>query len=321
MKNNLTLEEIGKKLLSSDRILLFCHRRPDGDTLGSAFALRDGLIACGKDARCVCADRAAEKLTFLSDSLLLPSEIPADFVGYFPVAIDVASPDMLNSALDLFRGKETLRIDHHLKGDDFSDYYYVDESAAATGEIIYDLLEKMHALTLPAMEKIFAAISSDTGCFRYRNTTVRSHLIAASLLEAGVNGGEINSLLNDCRSLKELLAESIAVSSMRFFLGGKAAVVLFTVDQMKEYGFSEDDLETVSSIPRTVRGVSIGVTLKQDMKTPQRFRLSVRTDGSFDAAAFCSQFGGGGHFCAAGGTVVAASADEAVSRVLEKLHV
>ncbi len=319
MKKNVTLDEVATKLSAAKTVLLFCHRRPDGDTLGSAFALRDGLVSLGKEALCVCSDRPSEKLSFLGVPLL-PEEIPPTFTGYLPVAVDVASGDMLESARPLFRGEETIRLDHHLTGEDYAALYYVDEDAASTGEIVYSLLARLSALTPSAMEKVFAAVSSDTGCFRYRNTTSRTHRIAAELLDAGVDGGKINSLLNDSRTRKELLAEALAVSSMRFFCGGKVAVVPISLDQMLQNGLRSEDLDDVSSLPRTVLGVSVGVTLKQDMKRPGIFRLSVRTDGTFDAAAFCAGFGGGGHYCAAGGSVEARDVDEAVALVMEKLR-
>ncbi len=319
MGSNITIDGVCKLLKQAETILLFAHRRPDGDALGSVPALKKGLEDLGKTVYAVCCDSVTERLLFLTESEILPSLLPADLGEYLPVAVDVASEEMLGSAIDLFKGKTTLRIDHHATGSDFADDNYVRPSASATGEIVFDLLEALDAWSLPAAERVYAAIASDTGCFKYSNVTPETHRKAASLLEMGVKPDEINRRLFDNRSRGETEAFRMALDALRYCDGGRVAVINFTNEMKKKGQLTEEDLSDISSIPRTVRGVSVGAVIKQESADPRLFKVSMRSDRSTDVSAICARMGGGGHFSAAGVTIEADSPEAAEKRVIEEI--
>jgi len=319
MSLRVMLDEVCDLLMQAESILLFAHRRPDGDTLGSVSALKKGLENLGKTVYAVCCDSVTERLFFLTEGEIFPSLLPDNLGEYLPVAVDVASEEMLGSAIDLFKGKTTLRIDHHASGSDFAEYNCVRPEASATGEIVFDLLEKLNAWSLYAAERVYAAIASDTGCFKYSNVTPETHRKAATLLEKGVKPDEINRLLFDNRSQGETEAFRLALDSLRYYEGGRLAVITITNEMKEKNGLTEEDLGDVSSIPRTIRGVSVGVVIKQDAKNPRSFKVSMRSDRTTDVAAICARMGGGGHFSAAGVTVEADNPEEAERRIVEEI--
>lgn len=190
--NNVTPAEATGMLTSARRILILTHEHPDGDTLGCALALRAAFAEGGREAEIYCCDPVGENLRFLCGGAerLEPPE------GYEPdliCAVDTASPGMLGTAQDAYLGRVKLRIDHHGAGEDFAEYNYTEPDAAACGEIVFDMLKSAGRLNARAAGALYAAVASDTGCFKFRNTTARTHRIAAELIEAGRGRGRDQS--------------------------------------------------------------------------------------------------------------------------------
>lgn len=314
--SNISLKEAAVLLDSSQRILLLCHRHPDGDTLGSAFALSEAQKARGKDVRTVCCDPVPGYLSFLGSTDDLSDGFKPDLIA----SIDTASSKQLGANEEIYSGKIGLSLDHHRFGEIYSDRYYTDCGAAACGEIVYDLLSLIYEnpsdLPKKSLDALYAAISSDTGGFRFENTTPKTLRTAAALVEAGADAAEINRRLFESRSKSEVRAILACYENLRYYGGGKVALVVFSNEIKKKYGLTDEDTGAVNGLPREIEGVSVSITVKQDSDAPENFRISVRSDSTADASEICSRLGGGGHLRAAGASFSAASPEEAASMAL-----
>lgn len=289
-----------------DKILVMSHASPDGDTLGSAAALLRGLASLGKQVDFYCADGVPEKFAFLFQGLSL-----GGFAPQRVVTVDVADKKLLGkNAPEELTGRVELAIDHHGTHVPFAPARWVEPEAAATTEMIYDLLRELGAAVTPEVAGcLYTGLSTDTGCFRYQNVTPRTHRVAAELLELGARGADINRAMFESKSRAQVEAEARAMASMVFSSQGKCAVIALPYSIFAETGAKESDLEGVASMPREIQGVVLGVTLKE--KDDGSVKVSLRATPPADAAALCKRFGGGGHQGAAGCSLGKVSLEEA----------
>lgn len=308
-ENNITLDGARKMLLDSPRTLIYSHGHPDADTLGSALALKLALEKAGNEAYVTCLDPIPQRLAFLADA-----PVPEGFEPTLVCAVDVASYRMLGVKDDGLRGRIDLKIDHHRTGEDYAKYNYTDAGSAACGEIIYDLVGDL--LDADIARPLYAAIASDTGCFRFSNTTADTHRKAASLTEYGVNVGGLNHLLFESRSKGEIAALKLALSSLEYHCGGRLAIVCFTNEDKEKYGFDDDCISAHNSLTREIEGVELGITVRQKATDPGLWKISMRSGEGVDASAVCGIFGGGGHIRAAGCEISAPDAKTACLTVL-----
>ena len=322
---SLTLDALCQRLCENKKTLIIYHIRSDADAVGSAFALRELLRVMGIPSYCLCSDEIPERLQFLTDgvqgSVLLEEGLKPDYERV--ISVDSASPTQLGALFDRLRKDVDIMIDHHASGTKYADNY-IDAEACATGEIIYELAKKLcemgeiEAIPMRVINCVYAAMSSDTGGFRYANTTPKSLRIAAELIEAGVDCAEMNRQLFDSKSLQQVMAEGEAIKRLRIHEGGRIASTLLPYSIKAELGLADEHLGTLIDIPRSVWGVEIAFAIKQE--SPEGvFRVSMRSATDFDVAAICAVFGGGGHKRAAGCTVMASSIEEAESKILAEL--
>lgn len=315
------VSEVVQFLQTPAPTLILYHARPDADAIGSAFALALWLRAVGSPAYCVCADEIPARLRFLTDGLqssALVGSIPSGFEAARVVSVDTAAPGQLGPLWELYRERIVLMIDHHKSGSAFANCWR-DPAAAATGELIFDLIAQSGAnIPRRGAELLYAAISGDTGCFRYSNTTRRTHLCAAALFDSGIDTAEINRRLFDTKPLTLLKAEKTGFEQLRFYLNGRIAVLTFPYALKAQIGAREEDLETLIDVARCVAGVEIAMVVRQP-ENNDVYRLSMRSATDFDVAAICAHFGGGGHTRAAGATLHAVSVEEAAEAVLRAI--
>ena len=294
----MTRNEAARFLQDHDHFLLVTHRRPDGDTLGSAALLCRGLRQLGKTAHVLTNPAVTEKYAGLLVGLTKDTAEETDTV----VTVDVASPNMLGSCFAHLQEKAVLRIDHHGSATSFTPYELVEPKTAACGEIVYGVLKEMGAVLDAAMaEALYTAVSTDTGCFRYANTTANTLRAAADCLEAGANTFRLNQILFETNSLGRLRLQGWLVENAIFLQDGKIAICALPLSKERELGLTEDDLENISGFPRTIAGVKIAATLRQESE--DTVKMSVRAVPGCDAAAICQKFGGGGHAGAAGASM------------------
>lgn len=301
-------------LCSGDEVLILFHVHPDGDAAGSAFALRAFVEACGGRAWCICADELPERLAFIAEGAqtsVLSSSIPDGFDPRLIVTVDTASPSQLGALYEVYKDKIDLMIDHHGKGTAYADFFIRPE-ASACGEVLYDVLisaarkKGLYELPHRVKELIYTAISSDTGCFRYSNVSPRTHTLAAGLIEGGVDSALINHRLFGIKTLKQMQVEHAGFERMNFYCDGRLAIITFPYDLKKQYGATDEDLETLIDVARCVKGVEVAAVIKQP-SAENRFRVSMRSSCDFDVSEVCALYGGGGHIRAAGCTVSADS--------------
>ena len=310
---NLTRSETALILLAHDNYAIVTHRRPDGDTLGSSALLCMGLRQLGKEAHILENPEITPKYAHLHQGLCKPRVEAGDFV----VSVDVASEKMLP---DIFMGLPyDLRIDHHGSATSFTPVELVEPEAAACGEIVYHVLMEMGAeLDIPMAEALYTAVSTDTGCFRFANTTADTLRVAAACKAAGADTFAINQALFETNSLARLKVQAYMLQNAIFLQGGKIAVCALPKAVEAACGAGEDDLDNISGFPRSIEGVKLAVTIREEGQG--KVKMSVRAVPGCDASALCAKFGGGGHKGAAGASMQMPM-DEAVKAVIAELPI
>ena len=306
---HLTRHEVARFLAERDNFAIVTHRRPDGDTLGSAAVLCRGLRKLGKTAHVLENPEITAKYIGLHVGLTKPRAEEEDTV----ICVDVASPSMLPEVFRPLEERIGLRIDHHGTATSFTPYELVDAEAAACGEIIWDVLADMGVqLDIPMANALYTAVSTDTGCFRYANTNAHSYRVAADCADAGAELFQLNQVLFETNSLGRLRLQGWLVENAIFLAQGKIVICALPRSVEQELGLTEDDVENISGFPRSIEGVKIAATLRQE--TSSLIKLSVRAVPGYDAAAICAKFGGGGHKGAAGASF-STSMEDAVKAV------
>lgn len=324
--DTLSFDTLCQRLCENKKTLIIYHVRSDADAVGSAFALKELLRVMGIPAYCACSDEIPERLQFLTDgsqgSVLLEEGLKLDYERV--ISVDSASPSQLGELFHRLRRDVDLMIDHHANGTPYAPNY-IDPTAAATGEIIYAIAKRLtemgriEAIPERVLNCVYAAISSDTGGFRYSNATPATYRTAAELIEAGVDSAELNRLIFDCKSLKQVKAEGEAIRRLRLYGDGEIASVCLPYSVKEELDLEDEHLGTLIDIPRSVFGVEIAFAIKQE-SLDGSFRVSMRSSTDFDVSAVCATFGGGGHKRAAGCTVYADSIEEAQRRILDEIY-
>lgn len=320
------LDEVCGFLRQAHPTLILFHVRPDADAIGSSFALKLILEAMGSPCLCVCENEIPSRLAFLTEKHQRSAcfgKVNENFEFERVLTVDTASPGQLGSLFSAFDGKIDLMIDHHDNGTPYADSY-VRTDCAASGEIIFEIAERLaetgalSEIPRDAYDLIYAALSSDTGCFKYSTVSPRTHRCAAKLIEAGVDAGEINHRLFDCKSEKMLAAEAAGFQNIKFYGNRKIAAVLFPYSLKRELELDDEHLETLVDVARAVDGVRIAMSVRQS--TPQRsFRISMRSSCSFDVSTIARKFGGGGHARAAACTIEADSIEFATKLVADEI--
>lgn len=291
----LTPNETADFLAGTDRFSILTHRRPDGDTLGSSALLCRGLRSLGKTAHILENPDITEKYAHLHAGLTKTAPDADDIL----VCVDVASPGMLPAVFEPYKENIALRIDHHGTATSFTEQELVEPEVAACGEIVYAVLRNMGiVLDEPMAEALYTAISTDTGCFRYANTTAETFAVAAECAKVSPNLFAINQTLFDTNSLGRLRLQGWLVEHALFLKEGAGAVCALPLAVEQALQLTEDDLENISGFPRSIEGVKIAATLREN--PDGLIKISVRAVPGYDAAAICAKFGGGGHKGAAG---------------------
>ena len=321
----LKFEEIVSYLDQPADTLILFHRNPDADAVGSAFALKAVLSDLGSRAWCVSCDEVPLRLRFLMDGKqesTLPEAIPSDLSVTRVISVDSASPAQLGSLYEQYEGRIDLMIDHHGMGEVYADHYIRPE-AAATGEIMFDLVKQLATeerltITDALCTDLYAAISADTGGFQYSNVTPDTHGRAAELLASGIDCAEINHRLFEAKELEQLRAESAGISNLHLFADGRIAVITFPYALKAALGLKDEHLESLVDVARSLMGTQIAISIRQP-GTDGTFRVSTRSNCDYDVSALCAMFGGGGHKKAAGCTLTAADMDEAMNRIVREI--
>lgn len=294
MSEQVTIAQVTERLLDADNVLIISHKNPDGDTLGSAGALMWGLHARGKNVAVFCADPIHARYDYM-DLKLYRNQFEVEYI----VSVDIAGPQLFGDKAAKYADKVDLCIDHHASNTGYAAATFLDSTAAATAEIIFDVLMHMGVTIDKRIAKcLYTGVSTDTGCFRYANTTARSHRVAAQLIDLGAEHSMLNELHFSNKSKARIAMEQIALSNLEYHFDGVCALIYITKEQIEALGIDQGDLEGITSIPRSIEGVEVGITMRQ--QPGGSFKISVRTQVGIDATAIVKPLGGGGHLQAAG---------------------
>ncbi|MBA2431609.1 MAG: bifunctional oligoribonuclease/PAP phosphatase NrnA [Chthoniobacterales bacterium] len=302
-KREATFPEIAAALRKAQTIVVLSHVRPDGDAYGSQLAMALSLRELGKDVTVWNEDGMLEKYSFMPGSDLLqrpPAESQTFDLG---VALDTAIQTRLGTAGEAAHAPKWVNIDHHPTNPRYGDYVYIDPTAPATGEILFELLSAERLpINRDIAENLFVAISTDTGSFQYPNTTARTFEIGAKLLQCGVEVGRVSQLLYETypRRRVELLRELLG--TMRFEAEGQVASFSLRLAVAKSLGVVPEDNEGLIDHLRAIQGVVVAVFFEELLEGKVRVSMRSKSDAA-DVAAICQQFGGGGHKLAAGARV------------------
>lgn len=313
-----TVNEAALWLREHDNYLIITHRRPDGDAVGCAVSLCLGLRAIGKRAFIWANPQFTPRYAARLDGLVTQQVEEHTTI----ISVDMASETLLPIGGDQFAGKIVFCLDHHPSNTGYAPWTLVQPECGGCGELIWDVLEELGvSITKEMAEAIYIAISTDTGCFRFANTTARTLHTAARAVEHGADIAPINRELFEIKSKGRLRLESRIMANMEFYADGKVAIACLPQSWVEELEVTEDDLDSISGFPRTIDGVCVGVMIRDS--EPGRAKMSVRTAAGYNASEYCACLGGGGHTAAAGCSVPGTLMDgkKAIVEILEKEHV
>lgn len=312
MSRRIDAAAAARRLMAAGRILILTHRRPDGDTAGSAAALCRGLRQVGRTAAILPNEEITPRLAFLMEGLTAAE----DFVPDLICAVDIADPALLTDSAKRLAGGIDLCLDHHPSNVGYAEELVLEEKAAAAGEVVWAVLRELGAEPdLPIWEALYVAVATDTGCFRFSNTTPLAHRIAADAIAAGLDFHKHNHTFFEAKSKNRFLIERKMFDAMIFSADGRIACSRLDRAWLNEIGATDDDLDNLSTLTMALEGVDCGIILTQNKKDPA-YKVSVRTHKPADASRICQAFGGGGHPRAAGCTV-AGEAEEAAARLMD----
>lgn len=283
-------------LKENDDYLILMHASPDGDTLGCGSALCIALQRMGKRAKAVCPEEIPARFDYLFQAVEKQEFEPRTIV-----CVDVADTKLLADMKDI-GDKAALCIDHHVSNTGYAQRTLLKPDYAAACEIMYEVI---NALGVPfdkaLANSVYTGIATDTGCFKYTNTTPQTHIIAAEMLKSGADIAHINYVMFDMKTPGRISLEQKALEGIKYFADGHVAVLtvsLALIESIKD--IDNDDIGALANIPRQIAGVDIGISVKE--KKSGVYKASLRSSERIDVSAIAQKFGGGGHKRAAGCT-------------------
>ncbi|RUS46316.1 bifunctional oligoribonuclease/PAP phosphatase NrnA [Cohnella sp. AR92] len=310
------LEAAADYIRERDDFLVVAHVQPDGDAISSTVAVGWLLEKLGKTYTMYNDGPVPSRLAYLwkSESIATAASRP-DRKFKHVISVDCADFGRCGASKELFEeGYDLLNIDHHPTNDGFGTVNLLDFEAAATVEILHDLCETMQmTMDEAAATAIYTGLMTDTGGFRYSNTSAKVMEIASALLRAGANGPQLAETLLERMTMGQMRMIQTALTRLEFSSDQRIGWLWVTGEDLAETGASSEDLEGLVNYPRNVEGVEVGLLFKQT--APDSVKISLRSAGVVDVSAVAQQFGGGGHIRAAG-CRVGATLSEAIPQVV-----
>ena len=295
----LTVKETAARLQSFDNVLILTHVRPDGDTVGCAAALCAALRSLGKTAYLL----PNPGLTDTTAPYFLPYAAPEGFVPEKIVSTDIATVNLLPENAKQYADKIDLAMDHHVSFERFAKENILRSEAASCGELLYDILAELNCINAETAMLLYLAVSTDTGCFQYGNTTAHTHAVTAKLMETGIDVYPLNKVFFGTKTRRRMALEADMLVNAEYYDLGRCVFLYVPISLMEHIGATETDAEDLSSLGRQIEGIECAVTFRE--LKPNVWKLSVRTDKRVNATRVCARLGGGGHPAAAGCTVEA----------------
>ena len=301
-------------LMERDDFLILTHVRPDGDTIGCAAGLCLALRGRGKTAWVLENPEATSLFTPYLEGLTAPEGWSPDTV----VSVDIAARGLFPENARCYLERVDLAIDHHPSQEFFARETCLDAGRAACGELIYDVVRQLGPVTAEIAQPLYVAVSTDTGCFQYGNTTPATHRVAAALMEQDIPYQALNKRHFRTKSLRRMKLESLILQNMKLYQEGTVAVAPISLAMMAQANATDDDAEDIAAFLGQIEGVLHSATIRE--LRPGECKISLRTNPNYlNATATCARLGGGGHVAASGCTV-RGTVDEAETAILEAIY-
>ena len=305
----ITLKEAAAKMLEAENLVITTHVNPDGDALGSSLALYQMLVRLGKNVEVLIDDDVPESFGFLPDIEAIQKPEKESYPADYLIMLDV-SKDRIGQVLNKCQAP-IINIDHHRTNDGEADFLYLDAEKAATAEIIYQLAQELAVTPDSAVALcIYTGLSTDTGNFRFSNTSAFTLRAAADMVESGAQPHVVSEALEK-RSFKEVLDRAKAMETIEMAMEGRVAGIFIDNALYETLDTTEGFIDGV----RIIDGVDVAVLMKE--VEPGKCRVSMRSKG-VDVSVIATEFGGGGHVRAAGCTIEEPLA-EAKTKLLEAI--
>jgi bifunctional oligoribonuclease and PAP phosphatase NrnA len=309
------IEKISRLIDNNRKFLITTHIDPDGDALGSAFSLYWALKSLEKNASVYLKDRIPYRYEFLPGPENIIHEIPSDAYDVILV-VDCGNLFRIGSGHEKLRQMGTIvSIDHHNTNEGFGAFNLVDEHASSTAEILYRLFRSLEiTITLEMALNIYTAIFTDTGSFRYENTSSSAFLIAEEMTRYGVKPAYVSRMVHENHPKERFLLLGQVISSMETYHDNMVALVSVTEEMFKSTNTTSEYTDGFVEYVREIRGVEVAILLREINKN--KYKTSMRSKGKVDVAAIGSLFGGGGHKNAAG-CVIEGTLEEVKNKLKE----
>ena len=294
------------------------HVNPEGDAIGSQLAMASLLRRLGKEVVILNESPVPHVLRFMKGAESVLKEIPRDFNAQALVALDCPDPKRLGRIAEyISEERAVINIDHHISNENFGKFNWVEPDFSSAGEMVFDLFKAFRLkLTLDEAIALYVAIMTDTGSFRYTNTSSKTHRIAAELIEAGVKPYEMHTRIYETSSVQDTNLLGEALQTLTLSEDGKIAWLWVTKEMLKKTKASLEGTEGIINFARSIDGVEVAV-LFRETGTEDRVKVSFRSKGRIDVNKLAAFFNGGGHATASGCSVLG-KLEEVEKKVLEK---
>lgn len=297
------LNDVLESLRAAQRIGISFHTSPDGDSLGSSLALLNILREIGKDVYIMSKESIPDSFTFLPNSfeiLNTNSEVTENTDTV--IILDCGNVERINCNLEFKnRNYKIINIDHHKSNELYGDVNYVNSSAAAVGEIIYDIMNLLNVeLNKDIATCIYTSLLTDTGSFRFSNTTLKTHTIAGLMTETGINFPEIHRIIFEDRTYKRIKLYGKVIETLELECNGKVAVLYARKSYFDDLDIENDDTSDLIDFGSKINTVEVSVLLKESRDST---KVSLRSKDYVDVRKIAESFGGGGHIRASGFSV------------------
>ena len=303
----MTISEVVEILRANDNFLILTHVRPDGDTIGSASALCYALRKFGKTAYLYNNPQFGDSYPWIVE----PYIAPEGFEPSFTASIDMADEQLFPQG---FKGAVDLCIDHHPSNTHYAKDTLLWADKASCGEVVMEVVKELCGLDAAVADLLYVAVSTDTGCFVYGNTTGDTLRAASELCYAGARNAYLNKILFRTSSKARLAIEALIFSSLRYYHDGKTVISIVTKEMLEKAGATEQDCQDIAALPGRAEGAFTSVTIKEIDES--HCKVSLRSNGIVDANKICANFGGGGHKMASG-CAIDKSCEEAAELLAE----
>ncbi len=281
-------------LRTRDNYLILMHASPDGDTLGSGYALCGALQRMGKKARAVCPDDIPKKFDYLMEAAKEQIFEPENIV-----CVDIADTKLLGKMKEM-GDKAALCIDHHISNTEYAERLLLKADYSSAAEAVFEVIKELSVpIDTILADCVYTGVSTDTGCFKFSNTTAKTHKTAAELMELGADFARINYVMFDLKSQGRIKLERTVLSNIHYYADGHIAVISVTKKLLSDIpDVDSDDVGALSALSRQIEGVDIGICFKE--KEDGIFKASMRSSEKINVSEIAAKLGGGGHKHAAG---------------------